>query len=645
MAANYQMFSQLQGPNIVVDLFGNAARTGTEIGKAIPTGITAAITGLQSGITQGLDWMTSASNLQTAEVNRRAQEENILNAQQQRENYPQEFDLRKRATEQNIVASQANMEIQRQQIELQQSTQNLNREKFEVEKGQTQAYINQINATTEKIKYDNEESKKQEEYIDNFLKSDPATRAAMLPDAGAFIKDKDKLNSILTSELHNNEVVKGNQALSDGITAQITGMAHIKAQQEEYVKNVNKWNDDVNAATQSFALTQLSNQSLTNEEARKRLREVEIHDLSSLEIETVDGSPRAKMNPLTGGFMRRKDYDPYEPDTDRNYVLVEKSTGRISEPFRDADHKILHNGLTALTNLDNTPAYYAANKQREVQAIYEKAKQQQQTGNLPAGGTADLSAAPAQQTPAAPAVTPDTEVKNDVKKFQEQIEVKYGIPPAFSEKPANAFIAYQGKLSRLEKYNIPASTKELGKQRAAEEFAKVIARAQAESNWSKYEDDYTPEKLNAYNRMVVSTIAEDIKNNAWHTNDVSSVGVGVLKESVREMSEANTYSFSPLRTSRLGLSAGIGAAAAAGGYVFDFITGWGFAADADIRRRLGYYNHLIAPYIIQTPQDLYIKENFPKIAQELYKETLTPAGNAPISMTAAAEQAKKIAQK
>lgn len=51
----FDMFSQLQGPNIDISLFGDAAKAGAAVGNAIPTDTTAAIEGAIKGVNTGLD--------------------------------------------------------------------------------------------------------------------------------------------------------------------------------------------------------------------------------------------------------------------------------------------------------------------------------------------------------------------------------------------------------------------------------------------------------------------------------------------------------------------------------------------------------------------------------------------------------------
>lgn len=51
--ANFDYFSQPQGPSVSVSLFGDAATAGTNVGNAIPTGLTAAIQGGIKGYQQG----------------------------------------------------------------------------------------------------------------------------------------------------------------------------------------------------------------------------------------------------------------------------------------------------------------------------------------------------------------------------------------------------------------------------------------------------------------------------------------------------------------------------------------------------------------------------------------------------------------
>lgn len=60
----YNIFTQIQGPQIDISLFGDAAARGTELGKNIPTGLTSAIRGTQEGIQIGQQIAQNAAQLQ-----------------------------------------------------------------------------------------------------------------------------------------------------------------------------------------------------------------------------------------------------------------------------------------------------------------------------------------------------------------------------------------------------------------------------------------------------------------------------------------------------------------------------------------------------------------------------------------------------
>jgi hypothetical protein len=53
MPMSFDIFSQLQGPQIDVSLFGDAATAGTNVGNAIPSPVTAAVEGFVKGYDQG----------------------------------------------------------------------------------------------------------------------------------------------------------------------------------------------------------------------------------------------------------------------------------------------------------------------------------------------------------------------------------------------------------------------------------------------------------------------------------------------------------------------------------------------------------------------------------------------------------------
>lgn len=60
----YNIFTQIQGPQIDISLFGDAAARGTELGKNVPTGLTSAIRGTQEGIQIGQQIAQNAAQLQ-----------------------------------------------------------------------------------------------------------------------------------------------------------------------------------------------------------------------------------------------------------------------------------------------------------------------------------------------------------------------------------------------------------------------------------------------------------------------------------------------------------------------------------------------------------------------------------------------------
>jgi len=66
--ASFDFFSQPQGPQIDVDLFGRATSAGISAGNALPTQTTAILQGAQKGISQGLAWLQDMQQLRKGEL-------------------------------------------------------------------------------------------------------------------------------------------------------------------------------------------------------------------------------------------------------------------------------------------------------------------------------------------------------------------------------------------------------------------------------------------------------------------------------------------------------------------------------------------------------------------------------------------------
>lgn len=69
--ASFQFVTQMQGPQIDENLLVNAAKAGTEIGKATPSGFTAAVEGVTKGISQGLDWVNQYESIEVKKQQQR----------------------------------------------------------------------------------------------------------------------------------------------------------------------------------------------------------------------------------------------------------------------------------------------------------------------------------------------------------------------------------------------------------------------------------------------------------------------------------------------------------------------------------------------------------------------------------------------
>lgn len=72
--ASFQFTTQMQGPQIDENLLVNAAKVGTEIGKATPSGFAAAVEGISKGISQGMDWVSSYENIELTKQRQRLTE-------------------------------------------------------------------------------------------------------------------------------------------------------------------------------------------------------------------------------------------------------------------------------------------------------------------------------------------------------------------------------------------------------------------------------------------------------------------------------------------------------------------------------------------------------------------------------------------
>lgn len=169
--ADFNFFSQLQGPVVPISLFGDAARSGTQVGAATPTGLTAAIQGGIKGFQQGQEIV---QNNQAIAIN-----------QHRIDQQPTEDAIQQERLE---AAQQAN-EIQALQVEVAKKTQKLRLDTAEQELVNKNAELTKATQT-----FDNKKL-----IAEKLASNDPGAKRSVLdnPDLlGTILEDSKYANSV-----------------------------------------------------------------------------------------------------------------------------------------------------------------------------------------------------------------------------------------------------------------------------------------------------------------------------------------------------------------------------------------------------------------------------------------------------------------